>query len=375
MQSLLKVAMVNSEPETRHGGISRVVRELTSRWDTEILRCEARLTSPPIPVIRTLSVRCHVPQGTDVVYLPRTGGSMALRRVNIPSVVTVHDVGFWDCEADAKALGWRKAMVLPHFTSLRWASRVVVVSGFTAQRLGLLVPAVRDRIRVIHLGVSPVFLEWSANRQQSRRIARRHFAEMTGSPLLVYAGDDAPRKNLALLLSAFSGVKKLFPKAQLIKVGRAKLVGDRARTLRVAKDLGLMPGRDVLFYEDVDDLQLAALYGASDLFVSASLYEGFGLPPLEAMATGTPVVVTNRGAFPEIVGKAATVVEPTRDAVCAAILTALSSGQGPDSASLKDFARRFSWDDVARKYLDVFQEVVDESKQGRLRGRVQLTGK
>ena len=358
MQSMLKVAMVNSE-SAQHGGISRVVQELTTRWDLQILRCEAQLTSPSLPVVRSYPTRCHVPPGTDLVYLPRTSGTTALKRLGLPSVVTVHDVGFWDCEADARVLGWRKVLVIPDFKSLRWASRVVVDSHFTGARLGLLIPDIQDRIRVIHLGVSDVFLNWDWDRERSRKMAQSQFPELTGGPLLIYTGDDAPRKNLPVLLAAFRDVKRQHPSAQLIKVGRAKLAADRECTLQVLKALGLDAGRDVLFYGDIDDLALACLYRASDAFVSTSLYEGFGLPPLEALAVGTPAVVTNRGAFPEIVGNAAHVVEPTRDAITKAVLQVLRGNAGhTDSALLKSFARRYSWDRAAQQYMDVFQDAV-----------------
>ncbi len=358
MHSMLKVAMVNSE-SAQHGGISRVVQELTARWDSHILRCEAQLTSPPFPVLRSYPNRCHVPPGTDVVYLPRIAGATALKQLDVPSVVTVHDVGFWDCETDAKVLGWRKALVLPNFKSLRWASRIVVDSQFTAGRLGLLVPSVQDRIRVVHLGVSEIFLEWNLDRERSRRIAQSQLPELSGHPLVIYAGDDAPRKNLPLLLAVFRDIKRHYPNAQLIKVGRAKLADDRERTLKILHALGLLPGRDVLFCDDVDDPTLACLYRASDTFVSTSLYEGFGLPPLEALAAGTPAVVTNRGAFPEIVGSAARVVEPTQDAVTKAVLDVLRGNAGHvDSALLKSFARQYSWDRAAQQYVDVFQDVM-----------------
>src|SRR5207249_8318392 len=118
-------------------------------------------------------------------------------------------------------------------------------------------------------------------------------------PLLIYVGSEIPRKNMALLLRVFRQVKNRHPAARLLKVGGAGHPRWRAATLRLAGELNLQIGEDLLILDRIDDALLADAYRAADVFVSASLYEGFGLPALEALALGTPVVVTDCGAFPE----------------------------------------------------------------------------
>lgn len=352
------VAITNSESLESPGGVSRVLRELLQRWQASVLYEVARFTSLPLPIVRDYPYGLKVPPGVNVVYLPRTGGAFALRQLGIPSVVTVHDVGFWDCPADVQALGWKRELILPHFRGLRYASLVAVDSEFTGARLKALIPDLASKIRVVHLGVSRVFSDWSMTREESLRAVRIYIPGICGSPLVIYAGDDAPRKNLPLLLRVFRQVKQAYPEAQLIKVGPAKLAQDRRRTLQTLRDLKLIVGQDVLFLDKVDDPLLAALYTACDVFVSASLYEGFGLPPIEAMATGTPAVVTNCGAFPEIVGGAAILAEPEEQSMSSAILSLLNqSSQSPSSDELKRFARRYSWDKAAQQYLNLFYEV------------------
>lgn len=359
MKPSLKVAIVQSESLARHGGISRVLAELMNHWNQSILCGWAQLETRRLPIFRSYPIRMNIPRQANILYLPRTGGSTALKSVKIPGVVTVHDVGFWDCKEDVAALGWRKLMVLPHFKNLEYATRIITVSRFTAERLQVLLPYLEPKIRVVHLGVSRVFIDWDKSYRESLHLAAGAIPNLQGDPLIIYAGDDAPRKNLPLLLQVFREVKRVHPKAQLLKVGRAKLASDRTRTMGTCKVLGLVPNQDVLFLDDVPDPLLAALYRSADVFVSASMYEGFGLPPLEAMAVGTPSVVTDQGAFPEVVGGHAFIVQPTLRAMTRATLSAIATPR-PErkTADLKGYAGRFTWAKTAQQYTDVFLDAL-----------------
>lgn len=358
MTSMLKVAIANSESMDQHGGISRVLRELMKRWDPAMMSGWAQLVTRKLPLASSYPIGIDMPRDANLIYLPRTGGTTALRHVTVPSVVTVHDVGFWDCPADKKALGWRQSMVFPHFRNLQHATRIITVSQFTATRLEALLPGLGGKIQVVPLGVSQVFRDWNQTPSQSLELVRTQFPQASGTPLLIYAGDDAPRKNLPLLLRVFREVKRRFPQAQLLKVGKAKAAADRHRTQETVRELGLIADRDVLFLDEVDDALLAALYAAADLFISASLYEGFGLPPLEAIAVGTPAVVTRRGAFPEILGNAATIVEPEGEPMTRAVLSLLNGAERWNSGDLRRFAARYSWDRAAQRYASIFYEAL-----------------
>lgn len=360
MGATFKIAMPAVESPQHHSGIGRVISELTESWGSRVEIAEAVFTSTRFPILRGYPQRLAVPGGgIDLVYLPRVGGVTALKRTSLPAVVTVHDVGFWDCAEDAKALGIRQTLIFPHFRSLKYAGKIVVVSQFTRDRLLALLPELDiDKIRVIHLGVSKAFGDWSLSRAASRKAVHAEFPDMVGQPLIIYVGDDAPRKNLPMLLSVFRQVKAYYQKAQLIKVGRAKLARDRDRTLAEMRRLELEPGRDVIFVDEVDDTQLAALYAASDLFVTASQYEGFGLPAVEALAMGTPVVATQCASHVEILGGAAMLAAPNLDSMTSAVLNALTRPPDqPGSHELKQYVRRYSWTAAANQYLEVFTEV------------------
>lgn len=121
----------------------------------------------------------------------------------------------------------------------------------------------------------------------------------------------------------------------------------------------------VIFLRELPEADLPLMYNAADLFVFPSLYEGFGLPPLEAMACGTPVVTSNTSALPEVVGDAGIMVDPTRvDELADAMLRILRS---PDlrcemSAKGLERARTYTWEETARQTRKAYEEVYDRTR-------------
>ncbi|MCY0878503.1 MAG: glycosyltransferase family 1 protein [Firmicutes bacterium] len=356
----IRVGVLDTQPVDSHGGISRVLRELMEAWAPTMEVTRVAPKGSAWPLLRNYPTAVAGDGHLDVLYLPRAGGSTVLRKTRIPSVVTVHDVGFWDSPQDRRALGLRQVMVYPHFYALRHAHRIVTVSRFTEERLTTMLPGLHGRTAVIPWGISRAFVAWSGTRLAARVAAEAFLQRRLGTPLLIYVGDESPRKNMGLLLTAFRMAKSVFPKAQLIKVGQARSVQDQTRTRQLVSRLALKTPEDVLFLEGVDDARLAQLYAAADLFVSASLYEGFGLPALEALAVGTPALVTQCAAFPEIVGAVARLAEPTLEGFASAMMRAL---QHPPGAAARTEAQRFvrnryAWATAARAYRAIFSELV-----------------
>jgi glycosyltransferase involved in cell wall biosynthesis len=126
----------------------------------------------------------------------------------------------------------------------------------------------------------------------------------------LYVGSDDPRKNLITLIRAFAIVKRSLPDAKLLKVGTEDFPGERLHLLRRVEELGLK--NDVIFIKQVAEEDLPLFYNLARVFVFPSLYEGFGLPLLEAMASGTPVVASWNTSIPEVVGTAARLVNPSK---------------------------------------------------------------
>lgn len=358
----LRVAIPDLASYVPESGIGRVLHSLIAHWGAAVDLRSAKFKASAWPVLRNFpaGVILEGSQQTDLVFLPKLTGAQALRRTQgLPAVVTVHDIGVIDFPGDREGVdALSRFSVMRSFQGLRYAHAIIVDSAFTRQRLLHYLPIVADRVQIIHAGVNDYFLQYQPSREEARHFIAEHCGNKLGTPLLIYVGSELPRKNITTLLDAFQLVRQRHPSAMLLKVGWAGGARWRMRTLAEAQRLGLQLGRDLLIVEDLDDAGLAAAYRAADVFVTASLYEGFGLPALEAMAVGTPVVVTNCGALPEIVGAAGTIVPPVGAALAAAVEHALS---GRNENVLRSQASLFSWTRAAQRYLELFKLLADSS--------------
>jgi len=183
--------------------------------------------------------------------------------------------------------------------------------------------------------------------------------------VIMYLGSEEPRKNLALILNAICRLKKILPGVKLLKVGGSQMGGDRRSVLALIRELHLED--EVVFTGQVAESDLPRYYNAADLFVFPSFYEGFGLPPLEAMACGCPVVASDATSLPEVVGNAGYLINP-RDVegfatAMAGLLTDMG-GSNRDSLVARGLAqaKKFSWDVSARQTMDVYEKVLADEK-------------
>nr|MQY55010.1 glycosyltransferase [Dehalococcoidia bacterium] len=183
-----------------------------------------------------------------------------------------------------------------------------------------------------------------------------------GYPYILFVGSEHPRKNLSTLLTAFKKLKggKQFRDLKLVKVGRAGgLEADfRGQTMKVVAALDLH--REVVFTEFVPEEELPVYYFNAECFVFPSLYEGFGFPPLEAMACGCPVVTSNTSSLPEVVGDAAIMVDPYDvDGLTNAMREVLTNDGLREAMIEKGLAqaKKFSWDKTAEKTLEVYERL------------------
>lgn len=177
-----------------------------------------------------------------------------------------------------------------------------------------------------------------------------------GRPHILWLGEFVAHKNVGALVSAFAAQSsKIRSRYKLVLAGEKS--GDWQQVKKEAVRRGV--GGLVVIPGFIADQDLPALYSAAELFVYPSLYEGFGLPPLEAMACGTPVVCSNSSSLPEVVGDGGLLVAPRSAALSAAITEVLTND------SLKQRLRRrgreraalFSWDNAVAKTLDLYREL------------------
>lgn len=250
-------------------------------------------------------------------------------------VVCVHDLA-WRLYPGTKSALFRAYMNARLPAALRRARRVVCVSQATADDLLLMFPeADRARVRVVHNGVDlEVFRPVPGARAEHE-------------PFIAVVGNCDPRKNLATLLSAFPIFRARLRGHRLVLVGPGRPPVDRPRAVDV---VGYLPER-----------QLAELYRRASMVVQPSLYEGFGLPVLEAMACGTPVACADIRVFREVAGDCAEYFDPRQAPAIADAMEWLVA----DDARCAELARKgperargFSWDRAAKRLRGVFEEAL-----------------
>ncbi|MER3437295.1 MAG: glycosyltransferase family 1 protein [Chloroflexota bacterium] len=269
-----------------------------------------------------------------------------------PSVVTVHDLGYLH---HPEAHPARDRWMLDWTTrwSTRVARRVIAISEATRHDLVHCYGVVPEKIDVIPHGVDPRFF---AVRFEDVRRVRQYFALPERFVLAV--GTVQPRKNLGRLAMAMRHLAAAgLPHSLVIAGKRGWLASTVERDIAQA---GVGDRIIVLGY--VPAPVLPALYAAADALAFPSLYEGFGLPVLEAMATGTPVVAANRSAIPEVAGDAALLVDPfSPEAIARGLMRVLTEPalRATLVARGKERAGSFSWEKSALATLDVLRRVRD----------------
>lgn len=272
--------------------------------------------------------------------------------LSVPYIVTVHDlIRYFDLTSSDPLINrpdLRDRLYLRmDYAGIRKATAVIAISNTT-----------RDDL-VHHLRIPPqrVFVTYQGiDHSRFRKVERR----LVDGPYILFVGNENPRKNLRTLLKAFRLLKKTsrFNDLKLVKVGAAGGVEApfRQRTLADIAELGL--GQDVIFTERVPDDDLPVYYSGAQCMVLPSLYEGFGFPPLEAMACGCPVIVSNAGSLPEVVGDAAMVID-ARDSegLAGALLRVLTNDQLRLTLINNGLrrAREFSWEQTAEDTLKVYR--------------------
>jgi glycosyltransferase involved in cell wall biosynthesis len=273
-----------------------------------------------------------------------------------PEVVTIHDVsferhpGFFDAGACLR-------LRLTVRSAVRAARRIITGSEFSKAEIVRLLNVPEGKIRVIYNGVGAEFLrveDPEAIRTSLERYAIRQ-------PYLLAVGDICRRKNQLAIVRGFARwlSRNRECEHRLVIVGKRKAYAEELRMeaarLGLAEDRLLLPGF-------VPDQDLPSLYSGAELLLNASLYEGFGLPLIEAMQCGLPVIASRASCFPEIAGDAARYVDPADpDDIAEAIGEVLGNGARRNELIRAGFERAqcFRWDATARETLKVYYEAAD----------------
>lgn len=287
--------------------------------------------------------------GVDVLHSPSFFVPLAPTRVR--HVLTVHDLTFFTAPALHNRLRRSVPFRAGVRASMRRADRIVVPSHAVAHALREVVPSIAaDAVRVVPHGVAARFVPWTPE-ARAATLARLGLVR----PYLLHVGTVEPRKNVDVLLDAWERLHAAGRDVDLVLAGRLGWnVAMLERRLAAARATGRVHH---LGY--VDDADLPALYAGAILCVFPSAYEGFGLPPLEAMACGAPVLASDAGALGENLDGAAARAAATPSALAAAIAGLLDDA--PARAALAAAgatrARAFRWERAAAATLACYREL------------------
>ncbi|HVM93079.1 MAG TPA: glycosyltransferase family 1 protein [Terriglobales bacterium] len=288
------------------------------------------------------------------------------RGLACPYVLTVHDL-LEHMYATRNFSSVRRSL---HFyltrRVLRTAARVIAVSQFTKNEIEKLLGIPDERIEVVYNAIDERFLHGHASDTDRQMIAERY---QVTYPFLLYAGAIRPHKNVVRIIEAFSALKNELAKERRYGDLKLIIIGDdlssHPRLRRTVVSGGVQ--NDVRFLGFVPIEVLRIFYDVAKVFVFPSLYEGFGLPPLEAMAHGTPVVTSNTSSLPEVVGSAALTVNPENVfEIRRALQQALLDGEVRERMKRTGYeqAARFSWESSVARILEIYREVAGERNAG-----------
>jgi len=273
-------------------------------------------------------------------------------RYDVPVVITVHDLSWmrYPETHPADRIRWLERS-MP--SALSHAAAILVDSDYVREEVLASFAVEPERVHTAHLGVSSAFRPRGAEETRAALGARN----LVHGEYVLAVGTIEPRKNLEHVLAAYVLLPEAVRQRYPLVIAGAK--GWRATNLE--RDLRALVARGgVRFLGYVPDDDLPMIYAGARAFVFASVYEGFGLPPLEAMASGVPVLVADRAALPEVTAEAALKLNPDRPDDTALKLAALLD----DEVMHADFAQRglrraavFTWDACARRTLRVYRRV------------------
>ena len=263
------------------------------------------------------------------------------------TIVTCYDLIPWIYEKNRSFI-WKHNMA-----GLKKADRIITISKFSKNEIIKYLGYPENRIYIIY----PAVNHDHYYRKRDREILKKHDI-LENEKIILYVGSEMPRKNIPFLIKAFAKLKNMLPDIKLFKIGSPQWPGARKELLKLREKLKLQ--KDVIFIGYALEEELPRWYNAADLFIFPSFYEGFGLPPLEAMACGTPVITSNTSSLPEVVGDAGIMIDPYDvDGLAKVMYEVLTNDSLREDMIKKGLkrAKMFSWKESAEKILKVYKDM------------------
>jgi glycosyltransferase involved in cell wall biosynthesis len=262
-----------------------------------------------------------------------------------PFVITCHDLIMIKEKSSPWLTRYLQNNALPKMRDARW---IIANSEYTKEEIKKTFGLPGENITTIYYG-----LDHGLFRPLNKTVCRKKLGLPAGKTILLTVGSPEPRKNFARVIEAFVAVKKSLDNSVILKVGDIM-----PENRHLINKMGIE--KDIIHMKTVKKQDMGLIYGASDVLVFPSFYEGFGLPPLEAMACGIPVVTSDCTSLPEVAGKAGLIVDPhDPEDIAINTLKALddNSRKKITRAGLQQ-AKKFTWQRAARETMDVYKKIV-----------------
>lgn len=334
----------------RMNGVLRYTTELLARWNGHAERIAPEDSLAGIGGHAWEQLVLPQKLGRRLLFSPSNTGPLKSRN----QVVTIHDMSPFDCGEgfNPTFAAWYR-FLLPRLA--RRARRVITDSEFVKTRIVTHTKVSPEKITVIYCGADsrfrPEAITHADETIRSLRLPSRHYVLAVGSV--------EPRKNLRRLFQAWERIHRRISEDIILVVAGH---GGNSRVFS-SVDLGALPPR-VFLTGHVDDQCLPALYAGALALVYPSIYEGFGLPALEAMASGIPVLAGNCSSLPEVVADAGLLVDPLDvealgEGICRLVEDSEVRHAYREKGLLR--AKQFSWDETARRTWDVLQTAAEDN--------------
>ena len=328
------------------------VERLAGRWPN----FEVKRTSPHTPLVRiplTLSAELRR-NPVDLLHVQYTAPPFA----PCPVVATIHDLAFEHLPETFKRRSWMQLRLTVRATARR-AAQIITVSDYSRDDIVATYGIAPERITVTP-EAAPAHFARVTNGNEIKRVRESYGI---AKEYILSLCSIQPRKNLVRLIEAYTSVRLSRPPGefpQLVLAGKRAWL-DR-ETIRAAERNSA--DRDIVFTGYVPDRDLPALYTGAICFVYPSYFEGFGLPVLEAMQCGVPVIAGNRTSLPEVVGDAGVLVDPFNEKELAdGIARVVDNPDHRAQLSVKGLkrAKDFDWTTTAQMTLQVYERAVRKS--------------
>lgn len=276
-----------------------------------------------------------------------------------PMIVTVHDLIELTDPQDKKSAFLNKQLI----NGVPKADHIIAVSDYTADQIKKVFNIPAEKITVIHNGVGSEFYEINQYSDSVANLTNRRELKIAKEvKIVLFVGSDHPRKNVLGALNIFKIIKEKIPDAILLKVGEPGILKERETLLKQIDSMHLR--ESVRFAGSVSDAKLNEIYNMSDVLLYPSKNEGFGLPLIQAMKCGLPIVSSNATAIPEVVGDSGIVLDVNdTKGMADNCLDIFHNETKRQSLKIKGLARAklFTWEKAATQVISVYNKIVNNA--------------